>query len=110
MPGERAEHRRAGSSQIASTGDDLTELPDIPAPDRSAFLASQVGLDLYQGDRFRSVEPAFCFCQARPAPGSHVFSEPDSARAMGAADARIALVVQRIVGDIVFAHVTPDHF
>src|SRR5215204_4853157 len=54
------------------------------------------------------VQPAFRLRRSAPAAGALVFAEHDRAGAGPAADAGVALVVQRVVGDVVFGDQGPD--
>src|SRR5512133_2645342 len=55
-----------------------------------------------------SVDPALCFRRSCPAPGARILAGADRLGAMGAADRRVALVVQRVVRNAVLADVVPD--
>jgi len=53
------------------------------------------------------MDAALHFVEARPAAGARVFARRDSARAVRAADARVAVVVQRVHRHVIFPHVRP---
>src|ERR1700730_4161195 len=54
------------------------------------------------------MQSALRFVEPRPASGARIFSRPHTSRAMGASNAGIAAIVQRIVGQVVVMDVTPD--
>lgn len=54
------------------------------------------------------MQTTFCFCKSTPPSRPFVFTQQNGSRARLATDARIALIVQRIVGDIVVGNEFPD--
>src|SRR5579872_3655586 len=73
--------------------------PSVPA---LAFFATECGLDFdfdQRSNRGRGghVQSTLGFCGSRPAPGSSAFAGNHSAGAVGASDAGIVLVMQRVV-------------
>src|SRR3954452_16004442 len=54
------------------------------------------------------VDPALGLCGARPAAVAQVAARPDRLRAVGAADRRIAAIVERVVREVVLTDVVPD--
>src|SRR5262245_61855523 len=59
---------------------------------------------------FNDVQAAFLFDRAGPAAGALVFAIRDWPGAGPAADARVALVVERIVGHVILVDETPHIF
>src|SRR5687767_13089542 len=54
------------------------------------------------------VQPAFFFHRSRPAPGTLVFTGGDGAGARPATNARVALIVERVVRNVVVENELPD--
>src|SRR6202040_1334360 len=54
------------------------------------------------------VQPAFGFIESRPSPRARIFARLHGPRAIGAPNARIILVVQRVVWHLVLADVIPN--
>src|SRR3954469_3078665 len=54
------------------------------------------------------VDPALGLCGARPAAVAQVAARADRLRAVGAADRRIAAIVERVVREVVLTDVVPD--
>src|SRR4029078_174800 len=53
------------------------------------------------------MQPAFGLGEAAPAAGTLVFAQKHSSRAGPAADARIALIMERVIGGVVLGDETP---
>src|SRR5271165_5297778 len=62
---------------------------------------------LSRGSGLDDVQAALGLGESRPASRARIFSRPDGARAMRAADAGIVLVVQWVVGYVVIVDVAP---
>ena len=107
--------------RLSSSGPTSSAMVVLPVPDRpvnhrvEAACDRSLTLALLRGERPRSmsavrwwgprerghVQPALGLLGVRPAAGARVLARPDRARAVGAADRREALVVERVVGDVV---------
>jgi hypothetical protein len=61
-------------------------------------------------ERLDDVQTTFSFGGAGPAAGPGVFSRTDGSGAMGAAYARVVLVVQGVIGHSMIVEVAPDLF
>jgi hypothetical protein len=80
-------------------------------PDSSVTSSRSAGFQVGHRRRgFDEMEAALGLAEARPAARSRVLAGSDSARAVGATDARVALIVQRVVGHIVLVNVPPHLF
>lgn len=76
------------------------------------FFASNGSFDLNQrrdDGRIACVQAAFGLAETGPASCAQIFTGLNRARAMGASNAGIIAVVQRVIGYIVLADVTPHH-
>src|SRR5215207_4917871 len=77
------------------------EIAPLPAPRLSGLaFTSLSGIS-------SAVQPAFGFREIRPTARALVFAFRDRARAMSTTDARIASIVERIIGHVVFSDVAP---
>jgi len=77
-------------------------------PDSSVTSSRSTGF--WVGHRRRGVdemEAALGLAEARPAASSRVLAGTDSARAVGATNARVALIVQRVIRHVVLMDVAP---
>src|SRR5687767_4224145 len=55
-----------------------------------------------------AVQPAFRLGKSAPPPSSLVFAEQHRPRARPAANARVTLIVQRVIGNLVLGNKAPD--
>src|SRR5216683_2369404 len=77
------------------------------------LFASNSSFDLNQRRDNRSigcVQAAFGLAETGPASCAQIFPGLDCARAMGASNAGIIAIVQRVIWYVVLVDVTPDHF
>ena len=56
------------------------------------------------------VQPALSLARARPAPRPGIFARTNSPRAMRATDARIILIMERVVRDVMLVEIAPNLF
>src|SRR5258708_10380661 len=56
------------------------------------------------------VQPALSLTSAGPAPRPRIFARTNSPRAMRATDARIILIVKRVIRYVVFVEIAPNLF
>src|SRR5580692_12125927 len=73
----------------------------------AALFSLRCGSGPRRRSRFNQVQAALGLGESRPASRARVLSGPDRACAMRAADARIVLVVQLVVGHLIVVDVTP---
>src|SRR5258706_15365688 len=59
---------------------------------------------------FNDVQPALSLARARPAPRPGIFTRLDGPRAMRATDARIILIMKRVIRYVVFVEIAPNLF
>src|SRR6266436_2430499 len=62
----------------------------------------------FSGPRWRNLnhmQAALSFCSARPAPRPGIFARTNSPRAMRATDARIILIMERVVRDVMLVEI-----
>src|SRR6266404_3316249 len=56
------------------------------------------------------VQPALSLARARPAPRPRIFARTNSPRTMRATDARIILIMERVVRDVMLVEIAPNLF
>ncbi len=121
VPGGRIECRRIG----AALARNLLPAAQNPRATGEGFTARSARRDERSADsvaelrsfrrtrsrgisrRLNDVQTAFGLGESRPTPGPRIFSRLNGARAMGAADARIILIVQFVVGHLVIVDIAP---
>src|SRR5436190_5687894 len=91
------------SATSAASGESVTLAMSLLAEDGVQLVLEAAGLD-------RAVDPALLRRVRLPPPATRalLLAGLDRARARSAADRRVALVVERVVRDVVLAHVVPD--
>src|SRR5882757_4030059 len=119
MRPSRAQSRTRGVAFGATTRTDASVAsrlsifasPTVPAPTtrhRRPSSFTNMGKRLIPS--LRCVQSAFLFREARPAPCARIFPRLHLSRAVRAADTRIILLMQWVIGHVVFADVFPDVF
>src|SRR5205807_10478657 len=90
-----------------------------PKSDCAEKTKERSGLGLALRIRFRQwrhwrnlndVQPALSLARARPASRPGIFARTNSPRAMRATDARIILIMERVVRDVMLVEIAPNLF